>query len=222
MRGPDQARVEGLAAEGCAAHSRFHLLCTASDSIDTGALTCQLVRAPQTPLRRLPAPQQAWRITSASAFDRLWCTQHGCRMCARRCTMKQASQEPPPRLKTATALGTPGLAGLRASGPSPKMPSAAAMGSSSRRSTFPRAALRHCPGVALSTCTCADCTCHKACHFMHWLARLEACHRGSRMHGLALRRGEGGRDSDNSTRNLRVQVSLCAHLDMPALAPSPR
>ncbi len=27
--GPDQARVKGLAAEGCAAHSRFHLLCTA-------------------------------------------------------------------------------------------------------------------------------------------------------------------------------------------------
>jgi len=57
---------------------------------------------------------------------------------------------------------------------------------------------------------------------MQRLARLEARHRGGRMRGLALRRGEGGRDSDDGMRNLRVQVSFCAHLQMPAPLPSPR
>ncbi len=95
-------------------------------------------------------------VSSAAAFGRLWCMQHGCKTCAMRRTMKQASQEPPPRLKTATALGIPALAGLSASGLSPKMPSAAAMGSSSRRTTFPCVALRHLPGIAMSTCTCAE------------------------------------------------------------------
>jgi len=57
---------------------------------------------------------------------------------------------------------------------------------------------------------------------MQWLARLEARHCGGRMRGLALRRGEGGRDSDDSMRNLSVQVSFCAHPQMPAPPPSPR